>query len=162
MTPSPPTSNLPLWFSADQGVALDGSGRIASWGNRQSGRPSLSQPNSDSRPVLVSGVFNDFPGIQFPTLQVRLPKSSSTPAPCTTPSASRWRAISKPVTDACRAAVIPANHPLRRVVIHLRPRAAVHRAVSPHHPKAAIRLSPRAVIPLTALRLLSIGMGKNF
>ena len=63
--PTPPVSNLLLWFSADQGVALDGSGRVASWDNRQSGLPSLSQPNSASRPVLVPDIFNGFPGIQF-------------------------------------------------------------------------------------------------
>ena len=65
MPASPPTGNLLLWFSADQGVALDGSGRVISWDNRQSGLPSLSQANSDSRPILVSEVFNGYPGIQL-------------------------------------------------------------------------------------------------
>jgi len=63
--PTPPVSNLLLWFSADQGVSLDGSGRVASWGSVQPGLPSLSQENSDWRPGMVAHVFHGYPGIQF-------------------------------------------------------------------------------------------------
>lgn len=60
-----PLNGLQMWLKADQGVTLDGNGRVSQWNDQSSAARNVSQSASGQRPLLVSSAKNSLPAIQF-------------------------------------------------------------------------------------------------
>lgn len=60
-----PLSGLQLWLKADEGITLDGNGRVSQWDDMSGIGRHVTQSVSGQRPLYIASVQNNKPGVQF-------------------------------------------------------------------------------------------------
>lgn len=56
-----------MWLKADQGVTLDGNGRVSQWNDQSTIARHVTQSVTSQRPLYIASAQNGKPGIQFVT-----------------------------------------------------------------------------------------------